>query len=719
MAKRQKSNRKITYLIQTIVRKLSQTKHQANQGTRKKKKNRFKSKLMTRFSGIRAKLLFAFAIPIILMLVYGIVSYNKSSDAIISGYEKSATDTLESVKDYLSIGVDAVASKAYEAVYNETLKNYYNKADEMSNEEEKSNFNAVKGILASTKSSHPFIYAVHAIGKLGSSTSTVGAFPDGIYEGFLESPLGQQIQTSTQRLMWIGNHSYIDEKLENKQTSYSLSIIRKMAENNGFIVVDIQTNEILKSLSKINFAEGSIIGFITADGKETLAEAKDTNVFVDLPYYKALADSKEPSGFSYEEYNGEKYIFLYTKLGDTGAALCALVPEHAILAQANEIRSLNVIFVTIACIIAGIIGTIIAAGIGREITKLSGSIAKAANGDLTTKFETKRKDEFRILSDSLTDMIGGMRKLIEEVSAVGTRVSSSADNLSHTTSDILGSTKNISFAIEEIGKGVVQQATDTEQCSNLMSGLSEKVNHVYDNTNEIEQIAIDTKSIVGEGIVTIDELSKKSSATTDITHVVIDEIEELEFKSRSIEQVISVINDIASQTNLLSLNASIEAARAGEAGRGFAVVAEEIRKLADQSVAASNQIKVIIQDIQTKTQGTVASAKRAESIVESQMEALDKTISTFEDINQHVAKLVHNLDNISQGVKGIEAAKDETMDAISNISAISEETASSSEEVSATAIEQITSVEYLSNSAIKLAEDAKILEEAIRQFKLS
>jgi methyl-accepting chemotaxis protein len=311
-----------------------------------------------------------------------------------------------------------------------------------------------------------------------------------------------------------------------------------------------------------------------------------------------------------------------------------------------------------------------------------------------------------------------MRGLIEQVATVGDRVNFSAGSLSNTSGDILTSTKDISLAIDEIEKGVVQQASDTEQCLVQMSNLSDKINQVYNNTYEIEQIAKDTKVIVGEGIANIDELNDKSSATTKITKVVIDEIEDLAIQSGNIENFIGVINGIADQTNLLSLNASIEAARAGEAGRGFAVVAEEIRKLADQSLKASKQITTVVNNIKTKTKITANSAKEAESIVGSQMETLNKTIKTFENINEHVGNLVNNLNNIAEGVRGIENAKDDTLDAVRNISAVSQQTATSSEEVSATAINQIASVEYLSQSAGELAVEAKRLEEAIQIFQI-
>ena len=672
-----------------------------------------------RLSGIRTQLVLAFAIPVFLMAVFGIVSYNQSANAIITNYENISADTLEAVKEYIFMGIDAVSSKSYEIADNKQVKNYYKNADEMSKDENTTAFDEVNNIIATAKSSHSFIYSIHIVGEQGSSISTVNQLPEDGYDTFLKTPEGQLISTSTQRYLWLGKHSVIDEQLKNKQTNYSVSIIRKMAENNGFIIIDVPTTQIEKAITQVDLGEGSIIGFVTPDGFETLSKTDDTDIFKDATYYLAAADGSEPSGFSYEKYKGKEYLFLYSKIGSTGNTLCALVPKDTILKQADKIKGLTVIFVTLACIFAIIIGTIIAGRIGSEISKLTKSIAIAAKGDLTTKFETNRKDEFLILSNSLMDMVGGMRNLIEEVSTFGIKVTDSAIDLSHTSTDILESTKDISLAIDEIEKGVVLQANDTEQCLNQMSDLSYKITQVYDNTYEIEQIAKSTKTIVGDGLVTVDELSSKSRATTDITNEVINEIEELELQTRSIENFIGVINEISSQTNLLSLNASIEAARAGDAGRGFAVVAEEIRKLADQSVRASSQITSVVSEIKKKTKGTVTSAKKAENIVKSQMETLAKTIATFEDINQHVENLVNNLNNIAEGVKGIESAKDETLDSIRNISAISQQTASSSEEVSATANNQISSVEYLNKAAVALAEDSKKLEEAIQIFRIS
>ncbi len=496
-----------------------------------------------------------------------------------------------------------------------------------------------------------------------------------------------------------------------------MSIIKKM--NNGFAVIDISKQQIMDMFSKYDLGEGSITGMVLSDGREVLTGTKEESIFTNLSYYNDAVTGEAPSGYYYETYNGKEYLFLYSKVEEANVTLCALIPKATILSQVDGIKKLNLIFVTIACIFAVLMVVIIAGGVSKAISYLMKVISQLSKGDLTLKINSVRHDEFGVLNDGISIMMNNMRNLIGEVQKVGSKVSVSAGAMSDTSEELLVASKGISQTIDEIEKGIVQQADDTEHCLLQMSELSEQINHVYNNTNEIEKIADNTKGIAGEGIVIINELNEKSKATADITYNVITKIQDFEIQSKNIAGFVSIINEIASQTNLLSLNASIEAARAGDAGKGFAVVADEIRKLADQSVQAANQIQKIVTEITIKTKDTIDTAMEAESIVETQTVALSKKVQVFDSINNHVNELANNLNNISNGIKKIETAKNGTMDAIQNISAVSEETAAASEEVSATAINQIESVEGLRNAAIELANDAKTLEESIKTFKIS
>jgi methyl-accepting chemotaxis protein len=398
--------------------------------------------------------------------------------------------------------------------------------------------------------------------------------------------------------------------------------------------------------------------------------------------------------------------------------LCSLIPESDILRQVNEIGMVTLVIVVIASLIAIVVGTLMSNGISKAMNKTAGSLTKVAAGDLTTELSTKRKDEFSLLIKSLVISMANIRNVLMEVTEFSNKVTTASSDVSKVSDNILGSSREISSAVEMVEKGVVSQAIDAEKILVQMNQFSKKITEVCDNMEGMNQIADSTKGIVNDGMVIIDKLQEKSSDTTQITKIIIKEVGKMEVQSESIENIVDVINDIAEQTNLLALNASIEAARAGEAGRGFAVVADEIRKLAEQSVNAVEQIREIVGKIQSKTHTTVDSARKAEDMLGSQLDALNNTIQVFNNVNQYVEKLLTSLGSVWKNAEEMRDSKGEILEAIESISSISEQTAASSEEVTATIINQVEAVSHLAKDAEELATNTKKLEEAIRRFKV-
>jgi methyl-accepting chemotaxis protein len=270
----------------------------------------------------------------------------------------------------------------------------------------------------------------------------------------------------------------------------------------------------------------------------------------------------------------------------------------------------------------------------------------------------------------------------------------------------------------EIEQGVNQQALEAEQCLTQMDALNKKIELVSDNTKEIGLIADNTKQRVIEGTYVSDELNKQTSSTISTTKGIIQEIEKLAEKSSSINSIINVINDIANQTNLLSLNASIEASRAGEYGRGFAVVASEIRNLAEQSKSSVNDIKFIIESILEDTINVVEIARKVESVLKLQESAVKNTTDSYQDINESVEKLVVFLKQISENVDSINETRVTTLSSIENISAVLEEIAAASNNVSQSSNEQLHSVESLNLSAVRLDTHVDNLTKEIEKFKV-
>lgn len=234
----------------------------------------------------------------------------------------------------------------------------------------------------------------------------------------------------------------------------------------------------------------------------------------------------------------------------------------------------------------------------------------------------------------------------------------------------------------------------------------------------MENAIYETTEVAKQGDVIVDDLQRKSELTIEITKKLVGHISNVQQKFSEIENFVTIINDIAKQTNLLSLNASIEAARTGEKGRGFAVVAEEIRKLADESVQAGKHIKEVVDNIAMLTGQTAFAAKEAETIIFSQTDLLKETAGVFSKINNCVEVLIEGIKNIAGSIQEVDHEKEQIQEVINNVSVVSEQTAGSMEEITVTLDEQVKTVADLADEIALLREDAVKLEQMIDRFKV-
>ncbi|MCI8410100.1 MAG: methyl-accepting chemotaxis protein [Lachnospiraceae bacterium] len=685
------------------------------------------------YRGIQVKLWSIVFIPILFLIILGIVSTSKASTGIMESYTSSLSKAIGLTADYYDFIFSTVRSN-YNALLKENgLKGYVNGVmQKMGDEDSDKFYNDMYKQFQSDVSENKFLNNVYVLTDDDKSITTSGAEKDKILTDLCNTKQGAEaMEDEENTFYYYGTVPELDEGLNTSTEEYAVRMMRKVtgsgSEENGLkggiIVLDLTRTQIESVIGKLNIGDGSISALITRDGQEiygtdaNIEEGKTNFVGQDF-YTQAIEELNDEETMLQKniKVGGKDYFFVMSKIGETKCSICYMVPQSVINEQASDIKMITIFLVIVSIIVAGFIGIIVAQGISKTISSFLKQINKVSKGDLTVKVYTKRKDEFAVLATGISDMIAHTKHLIQKVEVVSTELTHISKQVIESSEMFLKSSKGIENSVNEIEVGTNSQAKHSVNCLEEMDHLSKRIQNVSENTQKISDIATGTNQSIHSGMEIMEILNDKSQSTAEITNVVIEGIENLEKQSRSIGQIIGAINDIASETNLLSLNASIEAARAGAAGRGFSVVATEIRKLADQSMDSAKEIQNIVNEITNNTQYVVETAKQADNIVQEQQKAVKDTTEAFEIMQQQVRVLMNELESILAGVQEMEETRHATLTAIEEISAVSEETAASAEEVSNVVEKQLDVVEELSGNSEHLSTSADELSKAINQF---
>ena len=666
---------------------------------------------------LRTKLIASFMVPVLCIIVLGVVSYTQASGAIINSYENSVHETMGMTNQYMSLVIDTVRSDYNLYLSNVNLSRYFK--GELDEAEGSSLVASYTKEITRNTGADTNVSNLYFISADKPSIATTALSDESAYNAYVATPEGALVDADRNTYFLFGNLSDADTVLNTDSSRYSLRIAKYMGTNNAIMLIDFTHDIITDTLSSLYAGEGSYAALVTQDGTEFYSDGTSAKngVFGSSDFYQNVAGSKE-SGMEYVRYNGENYLFLYSPLLSQSAMICTLIPESTILAQVSDIKTVAVILVVFAVVIAALLGYFLSTRINGSIYYILRQLKKVADGNLTIHLTSKSKDEFQLLAEGVNSMADSMKSLITNVTEAGNALNLAAGQVSASSETFVMTAEDIQGAITEIESGVTLLDENSDDCLAQMDTLSGRIGDVTNGTQEIISLTQSTSTSINDGISSMTVLTDRARKTSEITDNVIHAIETLSDKSRSIGQIIESINSIARETNLLSLNASIEAARAGESGRGFAVVAEQIRQLADQSAQSAGQIQVIIDDITKTTYSVVDIAKEAASTVEFQEKAVSRTTESFHTMDEQIHTLLDSISEISESMHNMEHARNTTLSAIESISAISAQTSAGSSNINATMTSQRDAVQTLDAAANTLQQRAGELTELLHQFTI-
>lgn len=472
------------------------------------------------------------------------------------------------------------------------------------------------------------------------------------------------------------------------------------------------------------------VTFIYGDTRKatSLIDAESGKRIVGTQVSEEVADAVLKRGEEYTStditINGSNYYACYIPVKN-GNEVIGMVFVGAPSQSINVLVTEKVRNIIIICLIILVLVAVIviraALKITNSITDMEKAVVRISHGDLTTVIDPKslkRSDEIGIMARALRDTIDKLSEIIQDINQSAVVLMKDGHELENMASQTSNTSDEVSRAVEEIAKGAIVQAEEIERATGLVSDMGEQIEQIAGSIQALYHTSEEMQSAGKYAEDNMKQFTVSNEQTNTAIGKVAENVKKTDKSVNVIADALSLITDIADETNLLSLNASIEAARAGDAGRGFAVVAAQIQKLAEESNSSASQISQIISTLSEDSANTLSVMDELGRNLEVQQEKLVDTLNRFNDVSGGIVSSNESTEQIHKQATDCNESRNSVIDIIQDLSALSQENAASTEQTTASMEELNATINLLAVSAKELQNLAVALENDMKFFKV-
>lgn len=513
-----------------------------------------------------------------------------------------------------------------------------------------------------------------------------------------------------------GKPTVINPYISSNSGQVVVTVSQTVSDGHGIVSVSLSLKELAKIANGIKVGKEGYVYILDKNSNILVHPTLKPGSKAEGPVLKKMLEQKQ--GIMRYDVEGEKRIAFLVTNQQTGWLIGSTMLESEVVAAARPILITTLGIVLLFVVIGSVITYFVTLSITRPLQTLVEASEQISNGDLRVNIPINSGDEFGKLSISFNKMSNSLRQFLQQMRQTGEHLSSSSEQLSASANESAQASTQVADSISDVAHSVELQLNAIDNTMFTIQDMSKNIEQFANTTNQVFKQSAEATEKAGDGSNAIDKAVNQMAQIEQAVDTSAQVVAKLGERSKEIGQIVDTISGIASQTNLLALNAAIEAARAGEQGRGFAVVADEVRKLAEQSQKAAKQIALLITEIQKDTDKAVLTMHDGTREVKIGAEVVDVAGKAFKEIVTLVTQVSDRVKDISSSTNQMSHGSQQIVTAMNKIDEMSKKVAGESQMVSAATEEQSASMEEISSASQSLLQAAQELQNEVAKFKL-